>query len=282
MADSSLQPILALLGQPVDENPTQFMLEKAFAHHELDWRFLTLEVAPEDLGDAVRGMRAMGFAGGVIAAPHTRAVVDLLDRTEETASFAGEVNAIVREGRLLVGLNTEGAGVLAAVRQVVDPAGRRVVLLGTGDAARRIGIELVGAGVGSLLIVGPDEAAALELAEFLHGRFPGEAVASAWGEGFILPPEPDILIQTTMLEGEAAEEPLPLDMDSLRPDVVVADLAVNPPQSWLVEESRRRGCPTVDGLDVVCSRTALEMVRWTGVQPEIPVLRDALEEFLFL
>jgi len=72
---SSLQEICALLGQPVAGNPTQFMIEKAFACHGLEWRYLTLEVAVEDLGDAIRGMRAMGFRGGNVTKPHKIAVV---------------------------------------------------------------------------------------------------------------------------------------------------------------------------------------------------------------
>jgi shikimate dehydrogenase len=282
VAESSLQPILALFGQPVDANPTQFMLERAFAQHELDWRFLTLEVSREDLADAVRGMRAMGFAGGKIGNPHTRAIVELLDRVEPAASLVGAVNMVVREGRELIGGNTEGPGVVAALRRVIDPSGRRVVLLGTDLLARTIGAELLRAGVGSLLVVGENEAAAVDLVDFLHTSLPGEAVASAWGDGFILPPEPDILVQATALTDEAAEEPLPLDVESLRPEVLVADVATSPHETWLLQEARRRGCPIVDGLDITCSRTALEMARWTGVQPDLTLLRDALEEFLFL
>ena len=61
MSSPAVQPIVALLSDPVGGNPTQYMIEKAFTHHELDWRYLTFQVSPERLGDAVRGMRAMGF-----------------------------------------------------------------------------------------------------------------------------------------------------------------------------------------------------------------------------
>ena len=58
------QELVAVFGKPIAENPTQYMIEKAFAHHGLDWRYLSLEVEPEDLADAVTGMRAMNFRGG--------------------------------------------------------------------------------------------------------------------------------------------------------------------------------------------------------------------------
>ena len=86
MSSAAVQPLLALLACPVGGNPTQYMIEKAVAHHDLDWRYLTFEVGPDELGDAVRGLRALGFRGAHCAAPHKQAVVPLLDRTTDTAA----------------------------------------------------------------------------------------------------------------------------------------------------------------------------------------------------
>src|SRR5690348_1526636 len=120
---SMLQEICTLFGQPVAGNPTQYMIEKAFAHHGLEWRYLTLEVAPEDLADAVRGMRAMGFRGGNITRPHKVAVVPCLDRLSDAAAMMGAVNCIVREGRELLGENTDGKGFMRSLTCLADPAG---------------------------------------------------------------------------------------------------------------------------------------------------------------
>ena len=84
---------------------------------------MTLEVAPADLGDAVRGMLAMGFQGGVCAEPHKQAVLAHLQRTTETAALVGAANCIYREENQLVGDNTEGKGMLEALRGKIDPAG---------------------------------------------------------------------------------------------------------------------------------------------------------------
>ena len=85
----SVQEVCCLFGQPVAGNPTQYMIEKAFLHHHLEWRYLTLEVTPEDLGDAVRGMRAMGFRGGNVTQPHKVAVLPFLDRLSDAARLMG-------------------------------------------------------------------------------------------------------------------------------------------------------------------------------------------------
>ena len=118
------------------------MVEQAVARHDLDWRYLTFEVGPDELGDAVRGLRALGFRGAHCAAPHQQAVVPLLDRTTDTAATIGAVNIIFREENSLVGDNTEGKGIVQAIRGALDPAGKHVVLLGAGQIARAVAVEL--------------------------------------------------------------------------------------------------------------------------------------------
>src|SRR5262245_870442 len=95
--------LCSLFGRPVAENPTQAMIEAAFRALGLDWRYLTIEVAPEHLGDAVRGFRAMGFRGGNCTLPHKVAVIDHLDELTPTARSIGAVNCIVRRGERLIG-----------------------------------------------------------------------------------------------------------------------------------------------------------------------------------
>src|SRR5215813_10546641 len=106
------------------------MMEKAFAQVGLDWRYLTLEVAPDALADAVRGMRAMGFRGCNLTIPHKVAVIAHLDRTSEAASLMGAVNCVNRLGKELVGDNTDGKGFVQSLRGVTDPKGKQVVILG--------------------------------------------------------------------------------------------------------------------------------------------------------
>ena len=145
---SPLQEIVALLGYPVAGNPTQYMVERALSRIGLDWRYLTLEVAPENLADAVRGMRAMGFRGGNFTMPHKVAVLPLLDELTEAARLMGAVNCWWRHDDRLLGDNTDGKGFLQSLRGRVDPAGRRFAILGAGGAARAIAVELALAGGG--------------------------------------------------------------------------------------------------------------------------------------
>lgn len=157
--------LVAVLGTPVAENPTGVMQEAAFRHLGLPWRYLTIEVQPEDLAHAMLGVRAMGFRGLNLTIPHKVAVIPHLDALSESARLIGAVNTVRREGNRLIGENTDGLGFLRGLRDdaKVDPAGKHVVLLGAGGAARAIATELLLAGIASLEIVnrGQERGAAL-------------------------------------------------------------------------------------------------------------------------
>jgi shikimate dehydrogenase len=283
MSSAAVQPLLALLACPVGGNPTQYMVEKAVAHHDLDWRYLTFEVQPDELGDAVRGLRALGFRGAHCAHPHEQAVVALLDRTTDAAAMIGAVNLIFREENSLVGENTEGKGVVQAIRDTLDPTGKNVVLLGAGHIARAVAVELAAAGVAGLTIVNRTESRAAELAALLSGKFTLPVSAVPWYSDYTTPPEADMLVNATSIErGEEGENggSLPLVIDALRPDLLVADVTANAPRTWLLGEAQQRGCQTVDGLTMLIEQVAIGLQLWTGVDPNRQVLREAAEEFL--
>jgi shikimate dehydrogenase len=138
----SVQPILALVGLPVSGNPSQYVLEKAFAHHALDWRYISLEVTPEGLSDAVRGFRALGFYGGHVATPHKETILPLLDRVSPAAAAVGAVDFLARDDNALVGDNLEGAALLECLRRKIDPRQKRIVIAGTGRIARAAAFAL--------------------------------------------------------------------------------------------------------------------------------------------
>ncbi len=282
MSSSAVQPILALISHPVSGNPTQYMIEKAFGHHRLDWRYLTVEVSPADLGDAVRGIRAMGFSGGHCGYPHKRAVLPLMNRLTDTAAMVGAVNLILREETGLLGDNTEGKGLLRSLQRVTDPAGKRIVLLGAGCIARAIGVELAAAGVAEITIVNRSEARAHQLADLLRIHLHASATAVVWQDDYQVPPECDVLINATSIGKEDDDARVPLAPECLRPEMIVADVTTNPPRTRLLREAAGCGCVTLDGLGMYIDQVALGMKLWTGMDPDRDVMREAIEEFLEL
>ena len=282
MSSPAVQPILALLTDPVGGNPLQYVVEKAFAHLNLDWRFLSLEVAPEGLADAVRGMRAMGFRGGTTADPHRRTIIRLLDSTTDTAALLGSVNFIIGEENRLLGDNTEGRGLVESLRHITDPAGKRCLILDAGELARAVAVELATAGAAEIRIADRSAERAAVAAGLLAGKFPAALSSLAWEGGFRVPEDVDVLIHALSIEPHDAETHMPVDAASLRPELIVADLAVNPDEAWLLHEAAARGCKTIDGLSVLVEQMAVDFRRWTLVDPDRPLMREAVEEFLEL
>jgi shikimate dehydrogenase len=136
-----LHELVGSMSQGAAGNPTVVMVEAAFRHHGLHWRYVNMEVAPADLADAVRGARAMGFRGFNCSIPHKRAVVEHLHALGESAAIIGAVNCVVQRDGAFVGENTDGKGFLKSLQDVIDPRGTRVVLLGAGGAARAIAVN---------------------------------------------------------------------------------------------------------------------------------------------
>jgi shikimate dehydrogenase len=277
---SLLQEICTLFGQPVAGNPTQYMVEKAFAHHGLEWRYLTLEVSPEDLADAVRGMRAMGFRGGNITKPHKVAVVACLDRLSDAAALMGAVNCIVREDRLLVGENTDGKGFMRSLAGLTDPSGKRIVLLGAGGAARAIGVELALAGAAGITVVNRTPERGQQLVDLLNSKTQTAATLVPWTGEFAIPGDAEIVINATSIGMNDPDARVPVDFGGAAKTLVAADVVANPPDTRFLAEAREHGATALDGLGMIVNQAAIAFQLWTGIEPDTVVMREAVEEFL--
>jgi shikimate dehydrogenase len=276
----TLQEIVALLGYPVAGNPTQYIVERAFSSAGLDWRYLTLEVPPENLPDAVRGMRALGFRGGNVTMPHKRTVAPLMDELTEAARLIGAVNCWRRDGDRLLGDNTDGKGFLQSLRTLVDPAGRRIAILGAGGAGRAIAVELGLAGAAEILIVNRSAERGEELATLLNEKVHAPAQYVAWHGDFALPPGIDVLVNATSIGMGDRQARMPVALDTLPQGLIVADVVIMPPQTRLLREARQQGCQALDGLGMLINQAVIGFQLWTGQTPDAALMREAAEEFL--
>lgn len=276
------QELVGLFGRPVAENPTQPMIEAAFRAHGLPWRYLTIEVAPDDLADAVRGARAMGFRGFHCTIPHKVAVIEHLDALGESARLIGAVNCVVASGARLVGENTDGQGFLDSLRTVLEPRGIEGVVLGAGGAARAIAVELALAGAARLTIVNRDEGRGRELCELLAGRVDAEVdhslrVAFApWSGRHAVGSAADLLVNATPigLPPDTAAE-VPVDLDAMGGAAVVADV-IPARDTPLLRRARARGLRSLDGLGMLVAQGGLAVERWAGVSPDRAGMEAAL------
>ena len=273
------QELTAVFGHPVAENPTQAMVEPAYIQMGLPWRYLTIEVTPAGLEAAVRGARAMGFAGFNCTIPHKVAVVPLLDSLAESARLIGAVNCVVRKGDTLVGENTDGQGFLRSLAEIVDPRGLRFVILGAGGAARAIAVELALAGAGSIVVVNRSEARGRALAAALKEKTSLRAASFVqWKGPYRVPAGTDVLINATSIGlYPDVQAEIPLDFTTVTAEMVVADVIPNPPKTRLIRAAAEKGCRTIDGLGMLVNQGVIGIRLWTGRDPDPRVMRSALE-----
>jgi shikimate dehydrogenase len=264
---------------PAAENPTVAMVEAAYRHHHLDARYINCQVQPEALGDAVRGARAMGWAGFNCSIPHKVAVISHLDGLGDSAQIIGAVNCVVRRENRLIGENTDGQGFLASLRTVVDPAEKALVLFGAGGAARAIAVETALAGATSITVVNRDSERGGELVRLIREKTPASAELVPWDKPYRLPPATQIVVNATPIGlFPDVGGRLDIEVDSLLPHMVVADVIPNPPRTALLSDAEARGCLTLDGLGMLVNQGVISIEHWTGISADPSVMRQTLED----
>lgn len=272
---------VAVFGDPVEGNPTSIMQNAAFEYAALDWRYLDIRVAANDLPAAIEAARLLGFGGLNCTVPHKIAVIPLLDGLEPSAQISGAVNTIVRQpdGRL-IGSNTDGSGFVWSIRdEGIDPAGLDVVILGAGGAARAVAVELALAGARRVTVANRTASKRDELVGILSSRTEVEAVSMAW-VGTLAVPACDVLVDCTtvgMGTGAAAEAYVDVDLSGLATETVVCDLNPETTDSAFLRVARARGHRTLDGLGMLARQGAAGFKAWTGEEAPLDVMIKALE-----
>jgi shikimate dehydrogenase len=274
--------LVGAFGDPIDENPTGVMMEPAFAAAGLNWRYQLLHVRRDDLPTAVAGVRALGFRGFNLTIPHKVAVLQHLDAVAPDAALIGAVNTVRREGDRLIGENTDGKGFLRSVREDagIDPAGKSVVFLGAGGAARAMAVELALAGATGITVVNRSPERGRELVTLLNEKTPAEALYVPWMDAYRVPEGTAILVNATSIGLYPNVEDVPaVDMSTVGPGLLVCDVIPNPPHTRFLQLAEARGATTLNGLGMLVNQGAIAFKLWTGVEADTAVMRAALEKF---
>ena len=267
---SAATTLVGVIGDPVSHSLSPRMQNAAFEAAGLDWAYLPLRVAPERLGEALRGLAGLSFAGANVTIPHKEGVAALVDETTDVARAAGSVNTIVvrRDGSLL-GDSTDGGAVTGGLAAAAGDGvlQRRVLVLGAGGSARAVAAALSAAGADVGVWSRRPEAAqmlATALGVTAHDRLPSR-----------LPP---VIVNCTPLGGAKALTESPLEADSLTDVHAVCDLAYRPDAAptVLCSDAAARGIAVVDGLEVLVRQGARSFAIWTGVEPDLDVMRRAV------
>lgn len=281
MARDFSSELVACLGQPVRENPTGVMQEAAFRALGIQWRYLTIEVAPADLGDAITGVRALGMRGANLTIPHKVAVMQHLDEIASDAATIGAVNTIRREGKRLIGENTDGKGFLSGLRldALLDPGGKKAVILGAGGAARAIVTELALAGAADIVVLNRSRDRGSKMVAELAGKTRARIRFEEWQGTYAVEPQTDLLVNATSIGLYPDVDAVPsVDLASASARLLVCDAVPNPPQTALLRMAGDLGFGVLDGLSMLVYQGAIGFRMWTGLDAPVSVMKSALRE----
>lgn len=273
--------LVGVFGHPVSENPTILMQEAAFKELGLNWRYLTIEVFERDLEDAMKGLRAFNMRGINLTIPHKVEVIKYLDKVAPDAELIGAVNTVIREGNELIGENTDGKGFLHSLKKDagIEPAGKRVVVFGTGGASRAICVELALAGVVKITVVNRTEGRGKELTDLLNKKTPTAADFVHWVGDYIIPEGTDVVVNATSigLYPDINAKPA-VYYDSVTESMTVCDVIPNPPNTLFLKEAGSRGAKTLDGLGMLVYQGMIGFRMWTGKEAPEKVMKVALKQ----
>jgi shikimate dehydrogenase len=271
-----------LIGDPVERSPSPAMHNAAFKALGLNSIYIALPIPKPMLAKAVDGIRALSISGFNVTVPHKIAIVDMLDKLEESAKLVGAVNTVKNVGGKLVGFNTDGDGALRALEQTAGTLkGKKVVLLGAGGAARAIAFSLANAGA-EISIANRTVSKARTLSKEIERKL-GVSVKSLG----LSRPEltkaisgADVLINATTVGMHPKVNQTLVTADMMHRGLVVNDIVYKPPETRLLREAKLAGAKTVGGLGMLVHQGALSFEIWTGRRAPIKVMEDAVRREL--
>lgn len=266
--------------QGSDSNPTVAMVEASYRANNLHFRYVNCEVNPNQLEAAVAGARAMNWKGFNCSIPHKVEVIKYLDGLAESASLIGAVNCVVNRDGKLIGENTDGKGFLKSFLELTPATGKTIVLLGAGGAAQAIAVELALAGATKLYIVNRSRARGEELTSLLNEKTAANAEFIEWSSKYSIPTDAQVVINSTSMGMVNIEGKQNIDFDSICSGTLAADVIVNPPQTYFLDEAAKRGAITLPGLGMVVNQAVIGIKYWTGKDVDAKDLHQELIKVL--
>jgi shikimate dehydrogenase len=269
--------VFGIFGHPVEHTFSPGMHNAAFAKIKRDACYVPFAVAPSDLERAVRAIVPLGICGLNITIPHKETILPFLDDLTDDARMIGAVNTIEVNRGNLIGHNTDGRGFLRSlsVETRFRPKGKTFLMIGSGGAARAVGINLALSGATTILLCDIDSVKASKLARDIENKT-STRVKVLTPDGLEKNAQlAECIINATPL-GLKPGDPLPIPRHLIRKDQLICDLVYNPLQTPLLKTARSAGAKTLSGIGMLLYQGVIAFEIWTGGKAPVDVMKAAL------
>lgn len=274
-----LESLFCCIGDPVVGNPTQLMMEASFRSMRFPARYLTCTVQSTHVQGAIEGIRALGFAGANVTAPHKVTVIPYLDGLTESARLSQAVNCILVDDGKLIGDNTDGKGFLRSIEEFRPVSGMRALVIGAGGAARAIVTELALHGAREIVIANRTVDKARQIIRQIGPHVSSSLLSEPFTEPYVIQADFDLVVQATSVGLFNPDEGLDLRWESSgEGKCLAADVVFNPVHTRFLACAREAGATAIDGLGMLVYQGAIAIQQWTGKDADGEIMRKALED----
>lgn len=268
-----MKKLFGVIGDPISHSMSPAMHNELFKTYSIDAHYQPFHITRGNLADAVKGFKAIGIAGFNVTVPHKEAIIPLLDELDPLAEAIGAVNTVVNKDGKLIGYNTDGSGFVQGLlnqKQLIN--GKKVLIVGAGGAARAIYFTIAKESPLLLDICNRTP----QRAEQIRNDCPFEVLSRVLNrqdaeeslETY------DLIVQTTSIGMHPETGQSPLSVHKLKPGAFVSDIIYNPLQTRLLKEAAVRGAGIQNGIDMFVYQGALAFEMWTGIGPDIEIMRE--------
>ena len=261
--------LFCIFGNPVGHSLSPTMHNRAFA--ELGINAVYTAFCVQDIGAAVKAIRALDIGGASVTIPHKVSVMEHLDEIDGAAQSMGAVNTIINKDGKLIGRNSDCLGAVGAIKEKIDLKEKSLILLGAGGAAR------------AMAYGAKQEGAAVVIANRTAEK--GESLAKDLGVDFIpldeIQSRPcDILVNSTPVGMVPNTDASPVEANFFKPAMAVMDMVYRPLETRLLKEAKAKGCITVDGVSMFVHQGVAQFEWWTQKPAPVEIMRQTVTEIL--
>lgn len=268
-----MNQIFGVIGYPIAHSMSPDMHNDSFKHLGIQATYLPFAVRPEDLQDAIKGMKAIGIQGFNVTIPHKTDIMPFLDKIDSLAAEIGAINTVKLEGGEYVGYNTDGLGFVKGIKEQLQSslADQKVLIVGAGGAARGIYYSLLQEGARHVDIANRTISKGEQLIAGKTSETKSVVFSIAEAEKILS--EYTLIINTTSIGMHPNINESPLSLKNMKPLALVSDIIYNPLQTKLLKEAANKGALIQNGIPMFVHQGALAFQLWTGKQPDTERMR---------
>ena len=274
--------LIGLIGNPLGQSLSSLMHNEAFKELSLNKIYIPIEVQPENLETAIKGISKMNFEGFNVTKPYKIDIMEFLDEVDDYAKCIGAVNTVTIKNGVLKGYNTDGTGFLTSFEEEtgIKIEGKNVFILGSGGAARAISMTLALNKANKIYICNKTFEKAKALSNEINDKT---------GKCSIVVPKShdemeksinasDVLINCTSVGMLPNIEDSPLDKRLLNKNLIVCDIIYNPKKTRLIKDAEEIGCQILTGLGMLVYQGVEAFELWTGKKAPVDLMFKIVKE----